>query len=302
MILNVNSGGGEKVTIDGVKVKEKLALKCVIEDTKLPDFPVTLNFNDYTDAFVYNDEIYAFYYDYIYKYDGTSWTQVVSLPFSYNAGQAVVYKNEIHILGCASNSSYYKYHYKYNGSSWTRLNNLSINIMSSSEAVVYNNAIHIFNYLSHYKFNGSSWTKLSNLPVSFSGAKAVVYNNELHILGGAGNLNYYNSHYKYDGSSWTKLSDLPYPFYNGYAVLHDNEIHILGSSKDYDSSTNPITYPYGKNHYKYDGSSWTELSDLPYDMDRAYAVSYKNEIHVFGGYNHPTEHYIIQRMLYLREG
>ena len=75
---------------------------------------------------------------------------------------------------------------------------------------------------------------------------------------------------------------MPYNFYNGSAVVLNNEIHILGSG---DSGYT--------NHYKYDGSTWTEVSTLPYNFYDGSAVVHNNEIHILGsgdssGY---TNHY-----------
>ena len=78
---------------------------------------------------------------------------------------------------------------------------------------------------------------VSTLPYSFYQGSAVVYNNEIHILG----CNSSNtSHYKWNGTSWTSVSTIPYVFYYGSAVVYNNEIHILGSNSS----------SYNKYHYK----------------------------------------------------
>ena len=56
---------------------------------------------------------------------------------------------------------------------------------------------------------------------------AVVYNNEIHIMGVCSNSEW-TKHYKWDGSTWTSVSTLPYDFYEGCAVVYNNKIHILG--------------------------------------------------------------------------
>ena len=111
--------------------------------------------------------------------------------------------------------------------------------------------------------------ELLNLPYEFYRGSAVVYNNEIHIIGGNDTYTY---HYKYNGSSWTSVSTLPYNFNYGSAVVYNNEIHILGS---YDSSSQT-------KHYKYNGSSWTSVSTLPYYFYLGSAVVYNNEIHILG--------------------
>ena len=82
---------------------------------------------------------------------------------------------------------------------------------------------------------------VSTLPYSFYIGSAVVYNNEIHILGGDNN---YTKHYKWDGTSWTSVSTLPYNFYNGSAVVYNNEIHILGSSSSNYTAHKILKYIY----------------------------------------------------------
>ena len=53
----------------------------------------------------------------------------------------------------------------------------------------------------------------------------------------------------------TDIDDLPYEFYSGSAVVYNNEIHILGSGGG----------NYTK-HYKWNGTTWTEVSILPYTV------------------------------------
>ena len=198
-----------------------------------------------------------------YKYNGSSWTSVSTLPYNFYYGSAVVYNNEIHILGGSGSSGNQTKHYKYNGSSWTEVSTLPY-YFNYGSAVVHNNEIHIlgsYGQTKHYKYNGSSWTSVSTLPYDFYEGSAVVYNNEIHILGGG---NGQTKHYKYNGSSWTSVSTLPYYFYLGSAVVYNNEIHILGG----DSAGNTNKH----NKYK-DIISWTNITtsilnkiSIPKDM------------------------------------
>ena len=168
---------------------------------------------------------------------GRVWSNPVSdLPYDFHNGSAVVYNEEIHILGSYYGPSIATAHYKWNGSSWTKASTLPC-YFYASPAVVYNGEIHILggssnanitgskNY--HYKWNGSSWTNVSTLPYNFIVGSAVVYNGEIHILGGNGNN---TAHYKWNGSSWTNVSTLPYDFRYGKAVVYNwQSIYILGS-------------------------------------------------------------------------
>ena len=123
---------------------------------------------------------------------------------------------------------------------------------------------------------------VSTLPYNFSNGSAVVYNNEIHILGSYDSSSY-TKHYKFDGSSWTSVSTLPYNFYQGSAVVLNNEIYILGGR---DNTTK---------HYKWDGTSWTSVSTLPYNFVNGSAVVYNNRIHILGSENssYYKDHYLI---------
>ena len=210
----------------------------------------------------------------------TIYTQVSTLPYNFYLGSAVVFNNEIHILGGYENQLA---HYKFNGNSWTQVSTLPYNFYLGS-AVVFNNEIHILggyeNQLAHYKFNGNSWTQVSTLPYNFYLGSAVVFNNEIHILGGYENQ---LAHYKFNGNSWTQVSTLPYNFYLGSAVVFNNEIHILGG------------YENQLAHYKFNGNTWTSVSELPYNFYDGSAIVLDDQIHIIGGRNDNalTKHYIL---------
>ena len=83
---------------------------------------------------------------------------------------------------------------------------------------------------------------IGDLPYNFVQGSAVIYNNEIHILGSTDSSTVYKYHYKWDGSAWTSVSTLPYRFYRSSAVVHNNEIHILGSA------SSATKYDYRKYH------------------------------------------------------
>ena len=234
----------------------------------------------------------------IYDINTGSWTQTFSNIGGYPRGgsisysAAVVYKNEIHILGGVyrgTDTSYSKYHYKYDGTSWSNVSTLPY-IFSGGCAIVYRNEIHILgsrdgSYSTcHYKYDGKSWSKVSTLPYGFYFGSAVVYNDEIHILGTM-NSSHSKDHYKYDGTSWSKVSTLPYNFYDGSAVVYHNEIHILGGRYA----------PESKYHYKFDGTSWESVTTLPYQFCDGGAVVYNDEIHIVNSSTSPYQfHYRIR--------
>ena len=261
-------------------------------------------------AVVYNGEIHIFGGNggetNHRKWNGTEWTSVSTLPYNFYDGSAVVVGDTIHIVGSPVSMNS---HYIWDGSTWTASTTPACGSMNSGLAVIGDylyllgssrststeNWYKIFyrqslidgkwsavgatdsipmQIVAHNHdplASGVKWASAGKLPYSFNNGFAVVYNGEIHILGGSGNV---TSHYKWNGTGWTSVSTLPYQFYLGSAVVYNNEIHILGSD----------TSSYRKYHYKWNGTEWTSVSTLPYDFYCGSAVVYNNEIHILGSY------------------
>ena len=235
-----------------------------------------------------SDILGAYYnhFEFIYEKESTftptneKWTEVSTVPYNDSSANAVIYNNEIHLLG--GFQDHYQ-HWKWNGSSWSEVSTMPY-FMWNGKAIEYNNELHVLgggDYPGvtgvaqyHYKWDGTEWSEVSTLPYAFCYGCAVVYNNEIHIMGEYTGSSYSTAHYKWDGTSWTKVSTLPYKFENGCAVVWNNEIHIMGSN--YNKGER-------KNHYKWDGIQWTFVSTLPYEFRYGSAVVWDNEIHIMGG-------------------
>ena len=237
-------------------------------------------------------------------YDGVEWEKLYdgSFPYGYPYGYSVplvVFDNKIYHLNVGNTDPTEINIYDINTGLWTRI---SGNIggypktgsISYSAAVVYKNEIHMLGGIYrgsdtsyskyHYKYDGTSWSNVSTLPYSFYNGCAVVYNDEIHILGSQ-NGSYTKYHYKYDGTSWSKVSTLPYSFYNGCAVIYHNEIHILGG----------YYAPEARYHYKFDGTNWESVTTLPYVFCDGGAVVYNDEIHILNSSKTPYRfHYRIR--------
>lgn len=71
---------------------------------------------------------------------------------------------------------------------------------------------------------------------------------------------------------YTRTSIVPYYLTSGAAVVLNDEIHVLGGGEGT-----------GKEHYKWDGTEWTQVSTLPKAFGMGSAVVYNGEIHLLGG-------------------
>ena len=177
---------------------------------------------------MYNNEIHILggntYPTRHYKWNGSSWVSVSTLPFSCYENSAVVFKGCIYVIhGVAI--------YKFNGSSWTQVLTLEgapIYKSDISNMVVFNDKIHIFdiynNYVSqmydvyddidgstmyvyHYTYDETNLSHIEDLPFSVSDCNAFVFRDKMYLIGKVCNkvsrmASYYYALYKYDGSRW----------------------------------------------------------------------------------------------------
>lgn len=282
-------------------------------------------------AVIYNNEIHllgssdAIDYKKHVKYNrrDDTWDDVSTLPINFYNGCAVVLSDGIHILGGAGSPTA---HYVYNGTEWTASVPLPNSFVNGC-AVVYNDEIHVLFGLYHLVFRDGAWINDVAVPYSLVSGSAVVYHGSIHILGGTNNL---TSHKKFDGEQWSNVSTLPYNFQNGSAIVYNDEIYIMGTAENYYDNRffykwsdiynewrtaennlmlinhsaltvgNSIHLLGGNDaedaakHYEWNGLTWTEHADLPYEFSAGSAQLINNEIHIFGGINNPVNHYKLQ--------
>lgn len=79
-----------------------------------------------------------------------------------------------------------------------------------SYAVVYRGAIHVLGgggsaFVTHVKWDGTEWTQVSTLPEEFNSGCAVVYRDEIHIMG-TRRTGYISTtgHWRWNGTEWKK--------------------------------------------------------------------------------------------------
>lgn len=167
---------------------------------------------------------HGFQYRSHYKWDGESWSVASELPYNFCAGKAVVFNGEIHIFGGGSNhfqtfiqDGWLNYHYKWDGESWEKVSDPPFNLCGSTP-VVHKNTIKLIggtaNQRQFYSFIDNKWNKLTDIPNNLTGAmnaSVIVYNDSIHVLGGAntsgvkiGNHILYN-----DSSGWSSALAIP---------------------------------------------------------------------------------------------
>ena len=118
---------------------------------------------------------------------------------------------------------------------------------------------------------------IANTP-NFIRGFAVVYDNEIHLLGGVDSSgNGTNRHYTYTGGITInqESTNLPINFKDGVAVTLSDGIHLLGGTSD------------GNTHYLFNGSSWISKANVPGKISinsglvKGIAVSFNDKIYIF---------------------
>lgn len=286
-------GNGNTIMIDGQEYDDDLNL--VKENfiyIPYPNLPVT----DYNFVVVsHRDIIYVFggsnrrdAYMYDTKNVVNKWQKINDLPYELNSnlGSAIVFNNEIYIIGCdVDRRTVYKFTMD-NGGKYTLVTTTPYDCKGSS-FVVLNGELHMLggfnNNYAHYKFNGTSWNAEGNIPYPFSGSSAVVLNDEIHVLGsniyynGSGS-SHYTKHYKWkENNGWSNVSILPHDFYEKTAIVFHNEIYLLGVADG--------TIAGRFKHYKFNGKSWNNVNILQGAGSRNCAIPYNDGIFIL-----PSKH------------
>ena len=245
-------------------------------------------------------------------------------PVLYKGGGTVVYKDKIHILGGNNTGSGTgtKNHYVYDGTKWTKLEDLPYTFLNGS-IVVYNNRIYLLGGEGSNNIpnldpavapqqacfswdDENGWRREPNLPYIFYNGAALVYNNQLYIMGG-GNSTTTKKDIRYlkvttvegatvyewdtvtytDTSGTVKTLTLPpasgtsYLFSNNCATVYNNKIYLL------------------YNYLIFSGDLTSPFTQAPLDsvikttdsFSGATMIVYNDKIHIFGGKgNSPSNH------------
>lgn len=243
---------------------------------------------------VYKGEIHVFCYDsdqnsVHYKWNGSSFEKVSDAPYdSTTGGVAVVYNDEIHLIGGIGGATK---HYKWDGTAWSSVSTIP-GIGSGGVAIVYKDELYVLHVPTdegsgivycNYKWNGSSWQKVGETPfeqITYI-LKAVVFNGEVHAFGWGGADSLYTIHLKSsDLVTWTTASTAPISTQACGVVVHEGAIHMFGGNGKLTTSSG---YTDGKHtyHYMWDGISWTELEELEDDFHNGSAVSLGDYLYLF---------------------
>ena len=225
--------------IDKLKVANLVPSVGTWHGTEYSSFPTALgsdsgNTVTNQNICVYNDELYvvssrsstASYRQYFQKFNGSSWTNLTSVPSDIRRYSCCcVYNGKIHVIAPTSDLTIY--HYTTDGSAWTNIGTESISYSTSYSASSSLNIIELFVYKNELyaaltavynsntiivfaKWTGSGWIApgglASNTFFTSSRAVGVVVNDDYLFTAMCDNS--YRRLYRYNGTAWTNLGDI----------------------------------------------------------------------------------------------
>jgi N-acetylneuraminic acid mutarotase len=240
-----------------------------------------------------------------------SWASTTSLPSARGGSACVEYNGYIYIIGgnnisnnATTNTVYYaKINPDNTLGSWTLSSN-NLPSTSFAGAVVYNGYIYVMggvssgsfiSTISYSQINNTSgdvgsWSTIpSGLPSALGGFGAVIYNNNIYVVGGAGASGAVSSVYKgvissYNSITWTSQNPLSVVRGGLGVVISGNYIYAIGG--------------YGSGATRYSSVEWTQIDNnnnlaswsafnttaFAYDIDSLVSVvANNNNIYIVGG-------------------
>jgi len=148
------------------------------------------------------------------------------------------------------------------------LGKLPYPIYSYGVSVCLKNKVYLRTMYGVSEWNGTEWTNIASFPERISSGALFSSGDKLHILARKYNGNK-EVHWVWNEGENAWFTDITHPAdCLAYAIInYNNEVHFIGGYK----------------HYKWNDSTWTVVSTLPYEFISGVGVYYKNNIYIMGG-------------------
>jgi len=188
--------------------------------------------------------------DGLYKWNGTTWTRIASVPTSMIASGSNLYATW---TGQGL--------YSWNGSTWTRISSVPASMVASGS-----NLYATWTGDGLYKWNGTTWTRIASVPASMIASGSSLY----ATWTGQGL-------YSWNGSAWTRIASVPasvvasgsslYATWTGQGLYSWNgsawtRIASVPASVVASGSNLYATWT-GQGLYSWNGTTWTRISSVP---------------------------------------
>lgn len=275
-----NSGG--EVTIDGEKVNTKMLLQSVkLSRAYLQDCPYA---SIWTAAVVFNGEVHLLGgtggAQKHCAWNGTSWSEVSTIPAYFTHAAAAVVDGKIFIVGGQNVSSTFIACYMWDGTAWTQramfVPHPEANGINNMSAVAVGDTFYaaVMNY-GIKRLDGESWTTIRS--ENFTYYKLCTINDELYVVyQKTSSSDAYLA--KWSGTSWQNMGSITRTSQGlggAVAIGYDNEIHLFGGSGS--------NYVYSKSHSWWDGSKWQDADNLPFNFSGGSVLKLEDGIHLLQG-------------------
>lgn len=234
-----------------------------------------------------------------------TWGTSGTIPAAIGAGQLVVTKNRVYLIGgflnTAARSSVYTAVINTNGTlgTWSTVASLP-GLVAHPQSLVTKTRIYIFGgfdgtasvnsvYSTPVDSSGviGTWSTETSLPDIISGAEVVVTKNRVYLIGGVATSVYssaiYSSPIAEDGTigAWVTETSLPVALAYHKAIVTNSKVYILGG---FTGSYINATYIAPINS---DGTigAWTQSTSLPATLAYSQLISVVDRIYTIGGYS-----------------
>ena len=163
-----------------------------------------------------------------YKWNGSAWEYVETVPFSISHARTRFLYNDgvIHAIGYSTSA---KQHWINDGTGWTNVSDLLPVITRGNSAVVYKGELHLISPYGDtdgdYVWNGNGWDFVGNVSALSitDGSVMVEMEGAVHLFMGEN-----SSNYKLVNNTWTAIDSKPRGIYsNGWAV-YQGRFHAYG--------------------------------------------------------------------------
>ena len=224
----------------------------------------------------------------------SSLTFIQSTPCNnYRYGSsAVSYENEIYLIGGAHGSTYYTTIERLDetNNQWIELNNQVIGRRYLTTEVV-DGVIYFIGgeasdgsyveTVQSYNISSNTLTTVSSLPTKRKQLNSVVYDNKIYVIGGQlendGAMTSVVEVYNPSVDLWTTRSPMPTARECDVALI-DDKIYAFGGYDGLSGLTNVEIYDI-------ENDSWSNASDMPYDLSAYHLASFENFVFLFGDYD-----------------
>lgn len=196
----------------------------------------------------------------VYDFKTEKWDSLTRMPFASTGMAGVVSGDDIYIFcGSVGETDIHFLKYNIKSNTYDSLPVFDDKRMSGS-AVLFKNKIYYLGGISflngEYKWRSSvdvfdistkKWSKFIDLPFKSSHNAALIYKNNIHVMGGTSKYGYVNDgplklHYSFDfnKNKWIREYDLPIGLSSHQVLEYKNDLFVIGGNNEFPNPSKNI--------------------------------------------------------------